>query len=81
MDGINKNLLDEINNLKIQNNDLTQSLQNTKSQLEKIEAELNKERNLKISINNELLNSIQMHEREVNMRLKFEAKLSNLSSM
>mmetsp|Transcript_105516 Transcript_105516/g.227433 ORF Transcript_105516/g.227433 Transcript_105516/m.227433 type:complete len:111 (+) Transcript_105516:454-786(+) len=81
LDKLNKNLLDEIHGLHAQNEELTSNLQATKSALEKTEAELNKERNLKISINNELTNSIQMHEKEVSMRLKFEAKLNNLSSM
>jgi len=74
-------LKDEINLLKNNNNDLTNSLQKTKNELEFLEAELNKEKNLKNSISNELQNSIQMHEKEVSMRLKFEAKLNNLSSM
>lgn len=81
LDKLNKNLKDEINLLKNNNNDLTNSLQKTKNELEFLEAELNKEKNLKNSISNELQNSIQMHEKEVSMRLKFEAKLNNLSSM
>lgn len=42
---------------------------------------MNKEKNLKKSITDELSNIIDMHEKEVEMRLRFESKLNNLLSM
>jgi len=81
MSKMNKDLLDEIERLKDQTLDLTQQKNNLQMKIDQIEADLNKEKNLKISIYNELQNSIQMHEREVNMRLKFEAKLNNITGM
>lgn len=67
--------------LRDSNEDLLRNLQNTKSDLEKVHADLKKELAIKHSVNQELANSIQMHEKEVNMRLKFESKLNNISSM
>lgn len=56
-------------------------LQKTKNTLEITEAELNKEKNINGNMNRELSNCISMHEKEVSMRLNFESKLNNLSSM
>lgn len=81
MSKMNKDLLDEIDRLKHLNLDLNETKTSLQARLDNAEAELNKEKNMKISIYNELQNSIQMHEREVGMRLKFEAKLNNITGM
>lgn len=78
---LNKTSLDEIKILKKQNDELKEKLDKNKICLDKTEAELNKEKSLKKSLTEELSNVITMHEQEVSMRLKFESKLNNLSSM
>jgi len=78
---MNEHLTEEISSLRSLNEVYLNNLQRTKSELEKVEAELKKDYALKNSIVLELNNSIQMHEKEVEMRLKFESKLNNLSSI
>jgi len=81
LDKMNKHLTEEISILRSSNEELLNNLQRTKSELERVEADLKKEHALKNSIVLELDNSIQMHEKEVEMRLKFESKLNNLASI
>jgi len=50
MSKMNKDLLDEIDRLKNQVLDLTQQKNNLQTKIDQIEADLNKEKNLKISI-------------------------------
>lgn len=59
---------------------LKRALSDTQSKLETCEAEKNKENQIRLSLEDELQSTVRMHEKEVNMRLKFEAKLNNLSS-
>ena len=81
LDRLNRNLRDEINTLRASNAELSGALQHTKASLERAEAELKKERNLKLSSQGELNNAVTMHEKEFDLRLRFEAKLNNLASM
>lgn len=50
MSKMNKDLLDEIERLKDQTLDLTKQKNNLQMKIDQIEADLNKEKNLKISI-------------------------------
>jgi len=76
-----KNLTEEINRLREENVNLIQSLQTVKKSLDIASIELIKERNMKQSLQDDLTHSIEMHEREVYMRLKFECKLNNITSI
>lgn len=50
MSKMNKDLLDEIDRLKHMNSDLNETKTNLQAKLDNAEAELNKEKNMKISI-------------------------------
>lgn len=67
-------LQSEIEKLKIS---LSQSEKKTHS----MEIERNAERNKCINLNAELNNTLNLHEKEVVMRLKFEAKINEMQAV
>lgn len=81
MDKKCENLQLEINSIKKNREELSNDLFRTRTQLDEATCELNKEKNLRASITVELQNAVNMHEKEVEMRLKFESKLNNLASI
>jgi len=70
----------EITALKHSNSFLTEQVSNKSNLLDIAEAEKKKEISLKITIHNELTNSIKLHETEVSLRIKFENKLNNVNA-
>jgi len=74
-------LLEEIKVYKDNLEEKTKEISLIKADLDNCEAELNKERNIYISLNKEFKSMIDNHEAEIKLRLQFESKLNNQTSI
>lgn len=81
MEQVNKKLLEEIKVYKDNLEEKTKEISSIKADLDNCEAELNKERNIYISLNKEFKSMIDNHEAEIKLRLQFESKLNNQTSI
>jgi chromosome segregation ATPase len=81
LEQVNKKLLEEIKVYKDNLEEKTKEISSIKADLDNCEAELNKERNIYISLNKEFKSMIDNHEAEIKLRLQFESKLNNQTSI
>jgi len=81
LEQVNQKLLDEILVFKDSLEEKVKEISVIKADLDNADAELNKERNIYISLNNEFQSMIENHEKEITLRLQFESKLNNQTSI
>lgn len=78
---ITRDMKDQITELKSEVDKLKQKLTDIEIKNRKLEMERNSERNKNQDLITDLENTMLLHEKEVVMRLKFEAKISNMQAV
>lgn len=71
---------DQINELNVEMDKLKITLSESEKKCYNMELERNTERNKCVNLNHELINTLVLHEKEVVMRLKFEAKINEIQA-
>lgn len=78
---ITRDMKDQITELKSELDKLKHKLSDIETKNRKLEMERNSERNKNQDLITDLENTMLLHEKEVVMRLKFEAKISNMQAV